>query len=62
MRMISPVDGDTISAKLCFTLEANKEAAELCRSVKHFLSTQGDMIRNVGNEAYLTFYNMTRYE
>lgn len=55
-------DGDQCSIKLCYTLEANKEAHDLCHSMKHFLNTQGDMIRNVGNEAYLTFYNMTRYD
>ena len=46
--------------KLCFSLEANAEAKEICESVRNFIGQDGSLIRNVGNEAYLTFYNMTR--
>ena len=53
-------DGDTVQSKLCFTLEANKEADDIAHSLKHFLSITGDMLRDVHHEAYLTFYNMTR--
>lgn len=47
---------------MVYSNEANKEAEEICYSVKNFLSSQGKLMRDVGNEAYLTFYNMTRKE
>ena len=53
-------DGDQVSVKLCFSIEANAEAKEISESVKNFIGQDGSLIRNVGNEAYLTFYNMTR--
>lgn len=55
-------DGDTTSTKLCFTLEANKEAEEILKSVRSYVGPDGALIRVLGNEAYLTFYNMTRQE
>lgn len=54
-------DGDMVSVKMCYTIEANEEAAEILNSLKHYMSIQGDLIRVIGNEAYLTFYNMTKY-
>lgn len=54
-------DGDQVSVKMLFSLEANQEAEEIINSLKHYVSIQGDIIRVVGNEAYLTFYNMTRH-
>jgi len=53
-------DGDTISAKFLFTEEANQEARENMTSVKHFVSIQGNLVRFIKNEAYLTLYNMTK--
>lgn len=53
-------DGDTISAKMMFTQEANAEAEEIMKSLKHFVTVKGKLIRIVENEAFLTFYNMTR--
>lgn len=53
-------DGDTCSTKMVYSNEANEEAYRICYSVKNFLSSQGKLMRDVGNEAYLTFYNMTR--
>ena len=55
-------DGDTVSLKLVFSIEANQEAEELLNNVKHYISIQGNLVRVLGNEAYLTFYNMTRRE
>lgn len=53
-------DGDTTSQKLCFSIEANAEAKEISESVRNFVSPDGKLLRVLGNEAYLTFYNMTR--
>ena len=53
-------DGDTTRSKICFTLEANQEAKEIAESIRNFISPEGKLIRVVDNEAYLTFYNMTR--
>lgn len=53
-------DGDTVSQKLCFSIEANTEAKEIAEAVRNFVSPDGKLLRTLGNEAYLTFYNMTR--
>jgi hypothetical protein len=55
-------DGDTISEKVCFTEEANDEAFKIMNDSTHFVSISGKLMRMVGNEAYLTYYNMTRRE
>jgi len=55
-------DGDTISAKILFSVEANEEAAKQMKEIKHYVSTQGELVRVIGNESFLTFYNMTRRE
>lgn len=53
-------DGDQTSEKLCFSLEANKEAEELAESVRSFVSPDGKLLRFIKNEGYLAFFNMTR--
>ena len=55
-------DGDTCSVKMCFSIESNQEAKEISESIKNFISPNGGMLRTVSNEAFLTFYNMTRAE
>lgn len=55
-------DGDTVSAKILFTIEANEEAARQLNEIRHYVSIQGNLVRILGNETYLTFYNMTRRE
>lgn len=55
-------DGDTLSGKLLFTLEANEETEEKIHSLTHYLTVNGDLIRTLGNEALLCMYNMTRKE
>lgn len=55
-------DGDTVSTKLCFSLEANKEAQEIAESVRSFVSPDGKLMRMIKNEGYLSFYNMTRHD
>ena len=53
-------DGDTTSEKMLFTEEANQEAFDIMTDVTHFISIGGKLVQMIGNEAYLTFYNMTR--
>lgn len=55
-------DGDMVSERMVFSLEANEEAEETLKNIKHYLTINGDLARVIGNEAYLTFYNMTRRE
>jgi hypothetical protein len=54
-------DGDTTSSKMVYSLEANQEAEEISHSKRNFITTDGDLMRNVKNEAYLTFFSMTNY-
>lgn len=54
-------DGDTVSAKMVYTEEANEELNNLLYSYKHYFTLKGDLIRTLGNEVYLTFYNMSIY-
>ena len=55
-------DGDTVSAKIIFSIEANKEAEEMMNDIKHYVSIKGNLVRILNNEPYMTFYNMTRRE
>lgn len=55
-------DGDTVSAKILFTIEANEEAEAQLNNIRHYVSIQGDLVRILGNETFLTFYNMTKRE
>ena len=55
-------DGDMVSERMVFSLEANEEAEETLKNIKHYLTINGDLARVIGNEAYLTFYNMIRRE
>lgn len=54
-------DGDTVSEKMVFSLEANKEAQEIAESVKSFVAPDGSALRLIKNESYLTFFNMTNH-
>jgi hypothetical protein len=53
-------DGDMCSIRILFSQEANAEAESIINDVKHFVSIQGELVRNIGNEAFLTFYGMTK--
>lgn len=53
-------DGDTTSEKMCFSEEANAEAFEIMTDITHFVSIGGSLVQMIKNEAYLTFYNMTK--
>ena len=47
---------------MLYSIEANEEAAQSLESIRHYITIQGNLIRVLKNEAYLTFYNMTRRE
>ena len=53
-------DGDQVTAKGVFSLEANAEAERLMHSKKHFVNIAGAAMRVIGNEATLTMYTLTR--
>lgn len=53
-------DGDQITAHMVFSQEANQEAEDILHSPKHYITEDKELIRVVENEAYLTFYNMTK--
>ena len=53
-------DGDMVSIRGVFGEKANKEAEEIIHSVKHYVNIAGDLMRVIGNEAFLTYYNMTK--
>lgn len=55
-------DGDQTSQKLVFSLEANTEAERLAHSPTNFVTPDGKLLRVLGKEAYLTFFNLTRTE
>ena len=46
---------------MCYSEEANKEADEIMNSLKHYISTNGELVHSVKNEATLTLYNMTKW-
>ena len=43
-------------------MEANKEAQEIPESARSFVSPDGQTLRFIQNEGYLSFYNMTRHD
>ena len=53
-------DGDTIRIIGLFTQEANKEAAEKIKQATNFADGQGNFSRNLGNEAVLSLYSLTK--
>ena len=48
-----------VSDRAPFTVEANEECEDILNSVSHYVTSQGKLIRSIGNEAHLTIYNMT---
>lgn len=55
-------DGDTVSTKIVFSEEGNKEAEDLLFSMTNFITVAGSIIRKLGKESTLCMYNMTRRE
>lgn len=59
--MTGDYDGDTVSGRVPFTVEANEESEGIINSVKQYLNAQGSLVRNVKNESNLMWYNLTKY-
>lgn len=59
--MTADYDGDTISGRVPYTVEANEESEGIINSVKNYLNAQGTLVRNVKNESNLALFNMTKY-
>ena len=53
-------DGDQVTIKIPFTLEANKECEEYMYRKENFLNASGKLIRIMENEAVHTFYVLTK--
>lgn len=53
-------DGDMISTRAMFSVEANEETMNIINSPSHFLDCEGRLIAKMTNEGNLTLYNMTR--
>lgn len=53
-------DGDTISAKMLYSVEANNEIIDIINSPQHFLNCEGKLIAKATNEGTFTLYNMTK--
>lgn len=54
-------DGDQITAKILFTMEANADALKIMNAKTNLISINGDAIRKIGNEGSQTLYTMTRF-
>ena len=55
-------DGDQVSHRALFSVEANEETDKIMKSKKHYLTCQGKMIEYLGNEAVLGLYSMTQFD
>lgn len=53
-------DGDTISSKALYSIEANQEANRILFDPNHFINNSGDLVAKMTNEGTLTLYYMTR--
>jgi DNA-directed RNA polymerase beta' subunit len=53
-------DGDTVSLRGVFTMEANQEANKLIWEKKNILDQMGRNSRKIGNEAVQAIYSLTR--
>ncbi len=53
-------DGDTVSSKMLYSIEANQEVNKILYAPTHFLDTEGNLVAKMTNEGTLTLYNMTR--
>ena len=53
-------DGDTISAKAMYSVEANEEIINIINSPQHFLNCEGKLLATMTNEGTFTLFNMTK--
>lgn len=54
-------DGDQITSKILFSVEANEEAERIMFSKSNLIAIDGKSIRTIGNEGIQTLYTMTRF-
>mgnify|MGYP001027885381 CR=1 FL=1 len=54
-------DGDQVTIKGLFSQEANEEAQRIIFSKINILTTDGDIIRSIGNEGIQTLFTLTRF-
>jgi hypothetical protein len=53
-------DGDTISTRAVYSVEANQEINRILYEPTHFINNTGNLVAKMTNEGTLTLYNMTR--
>ena len=53
-------DGDTISAKGIYSIEANQEINRILYEPTHYIANSGNLVAKMTNEGTLTLYSMTR--
>lgn len=53
-------DGDTISAKGLYSIEANQEVNRILYEPTHYIQNTGKLVASMTNEGTLTLYSMTR--
>ena len=54
-------DGDQITVKILYSLEANEDAKRIIESKSNIISVNGDGICSIGNEGIQTMYTLTRF-
>ena len=54
-------DGDQITSKIVFTIEANEESERLMKAKTNLLTVDGAGVRGIGNEGIQTLYAMTKF-
>lgn len=53
------MDGDQVTCKIVFSVEANKELEEYLNSAKFYIDLGGNNIRSTTNEGIQSLYNLT---
>ena len=53
------IDGDQVTVKAAFSLEANEELDKMMNSKSHFISLGANNVRTSSNEAVQSLYNLT---
>lgn len=60
MKNIRILDGDQITAKVAFTVEANEELDKYIKSKAYYIGVDGKNVRVSQNEAVQAIYNLTK--
>ena len=53
-------DGDQVTIKGIYSVEANKELEEYTKSKAHYISLGGKNVRNLSNEGIQSLYSLTK--